>query len=123
MEVPELVGLGQVSSEESGRDGTAMLDAFACALEVRSPCAPPFPQAPSAHFLLQMFNLLDATPSSNSIHVVRHILHVAAYPSDNTRNPAWNVNPDFDHLSWSNLPQELRKVRIPYARIVQSPPT
>lgn len=37
LEIPELVGLGQVSNEESERDGTAMLDAFASALEVRSP--------------------------------------------------------------------------------------
>ena len=66
-----------------------------------------------------MFDLLDATPSSSSTHILRQILHVAAYPSDNTRHPAWNVNPDFDHLSWSNLPQELRKVRTPYAFIVQ----
>ena len=37
LEVPELVGLGQVSNGESERDGTAMLDAFACALEVPTP--------------------------------------------------------------------------------------
>ena len=34
LEIPELVGLGQVSDEESERGGTAMLDVFACALEV-----------------------------------------------------------------------------------------
>jgi len=69
-----------------------------------------------------MFDLLDITPTSSSIHIIRQIIHIAAYPSDNTRHPAWNVNPEFDHLSWSNLPQELRKVRIPYAHIVQPPP-
>jgi len=36
LEAPELVGLGQVNNEDSERHGTAMLDAFACALEVRS---------------------------------------------------------------------------------------
>ena len=36
LEVPELIGLGQTSNEESERDGMAMLDAFAAALEVRS---------------------------------------------------------------------------------------
>ena len=41
LEIPELVGLGQVSNGESERDGTAMLDAFACALEVRSFRTPP----------------------------------------------------------------------------------
>ena len=38
MEIPELVGLGQVSDEELGRHGAAMLDAFASTLEVRLPC-------------------------------------------------------------------------------------
>lgn len=65
-----------------------------------------------------MFDLLDATPGSNPIHVLRNILHVAAYPPDNTRHPAWNVKPDLDHLSWSNLPQELRKVRTQCASIL-----
>lgn len=64
----------------------------------------------------QMFDLLDAAPNSNSIHILRQILHVAAYPPGDARNPAWNVSPDFDHLSWSNLPQELRKVRTPHNR-------
>jgi len=71
--------------------------------------------------LSQMFDLLDATPGSSSTHVLRQVLHVAAHPSDNTRHPAWNVNSDLDHLSWSNLPQELRKVRTPCAYIAQRP--
>jgi mediator of RNA polymerase II transcription subunit 25 len=122
LEVPELVGLGQVSDEDSERHGTAMLDAFACALEVRSPDTLSSFKL-STHFSIQMFDLLDATPISNSTHTLRQILHVAAYPSDNARNPAWNVNPDLDHLSWSNLPQELQKVRTPCTYIAQRRPT
>ena len=119
MEIPELVGLGQVSDEDSKKHGTAMLDAFACALEVCLPYTlPPFNPL-TAHFFIQMFDLLDVTPSST--HILRQILHVAAYPPDNTRHPAWNVNPDFDHLSWSCLPQELRKVRTVYSHVAQSP--
>ncbi|KAF9791872.1 hypothetical protein BJ322DRAFT_1322 [Thelephora terrestris] len=101
LEIPELVGLGQVSNEESERDGMAMLDAFAAALE--------------------MFDLLDTTPNPNQTHILRKILHVAAYPPDNTRHPAWNVKPDLDHLSWSNLPQELRKRDIHYSSILIRP--
>ncbi|KAF9648103.1 hypothetical protein BDM02DRAFT_2351326 [Thelephora ganbajun] len=101
LETPELVGLGQISNEESETYGTAMLDAFACALE--------------------MFDLLDATPSSSSTHILRQIVHVATYPSDNARHPAWNVNPDLDHLSWSNLPQELRKRDIHYSSFLIRP--
>ena len=49
LEIPELVGLGQISNEESERDGMAMLDAFACALEVSSPHEPyPF-NSPGTH--------------------------------------------------------------------------
>ena len=78
---------------------------------------------PSAlHSSLQIFDLLDATPVSSPSHTLRQILHVAAFPSDNARHPAWNVNPDLDHLSWSNLPQELRKVRTPRAYIIQRSP-
>ena len=122
LEIPELVGLGQVEDGDSERHGTAMLDGFACALEVRSPYTlTPFKAlAPTLSYRspLQMFDLLDATPGSSSTHILRHILHVAAYPSDNARNPAWNVNPDLDHLSWSNLPLGLRKVRTPRAYIL-----
>ena len=89
-----------------------MLDAFASALEVRFPFHPTLSfDALNTWLPLQMFDLLDATPSSNPSHILRNIIHVAAYPPDNARNPVWNVDPDLDHLSWNNLPQELRKVR------------
>jgi len=88
-----------------------------------SRCARPthyyFSKPSALHSSLQIFDLLDATPGSSSGHTLRQILHVAAYSSDNARHPAWNVNPDLDHLSWSNLPQELRKVRTPRAYIIQ----
>lgn len=120
LEIPELVGLGQVGNEESERDGMAMLDAFASALEVRSPKLRTTAFQTSQLLLLQMFDLLDTTPNSNSTHILRKILHVAAYPPDNTRHPAWNVKPNLDHLSWSNLPQELRKVRTSCPHILLS---
>ena len=40
LEIPELVGLGRITNEESERDGMAILDGFACALEVSTPHEP-----------------------------------------------------------------------------------
>lgn len=117
LEIPEIVGLGQAGNEEAERDGMAMLEAFASALEVRPAYYTPHFVVLNFGFPSQMFDLLDATPGSDSTHILRQIVHVAAYPPDNTRHPAWNVNPDLDHLSWTNLPQELRKVRTSCAHI------
>lgn len=75
MEIPELVGLGQVSNEESQRDGTAMLDAFACALEVRPPHISPC-LVLTGYSMSQMFDLLDATPSPNSTHILRNSIPI-----------------------------------------------
>ena len=49
MEIPELVGLGQISNEESERDGMAMLGAFAYALEVSLRHEPSSSEGPDTH--------------------------------------------------------------------------
>jgi len=46
LEIPELVGLGKVNDEDSEKYGTAMLEAFASALEVRLPYTLSKPSAP-----------------------------------------------------------------------------
>ena len=107
LEIPQLVGLGQVGNEEAEKNRTAMLEAFTSALEVRPPYYTLRLMVLNFDLPAQVFDLLDTTPVSDSTRIPRRIVHVVTYPPS-----SWNVNPGLDHLSWNSLPQGMWKVRI-----------